>query len=256
MISTLIFLAVISILVFVHELGHFLAARLFDVGVRSFAIGFVPTLWSKRVGQTVYKINAIPMGGYVALLGEDEEGDAELSDRGFKKSQYLQSKPWWQKIIVMIAGIVFNFIFALVVLVILSLVSNGWSGFASGFQLYMHLMGEIVFGIFHFLGGIFSGGGLGDVSGPVGIARILGDAAHIGFSQVAFLTAILSINLGLMNLIPFPALDGGQIVVVLIEKIIGKPLTPQVQGVINMIGFGALILLMVVVTFKDVVKLF
>ena len=256
MLSTLIFLAVISILVFVHELGHFLAARLFGVGVRSFAIGFQPTVWSKTVGQTTYKINAIPMGGYVALVGEGDDTEDNLDNKHFRKDQYLNNKLWWQKIIILIAGIMFNFIFAALVLVVLSVSLHGLSGFVSGWQLYMHVTGEVVIGIGQFFGGLFSGGGLGDVSGPVGIAKILGDAATVGIGQVAFLSALLSINLGLMNLIPFPALDGGQIMVVIIEQIIGRPLSPKVQGIINMIGFGALILLMVIVSVKDVINLF
>jgi len=107
-----------------------------------------------------------------------------------------------------------------------------------------------------FFGGLFVGQGLGDITGPIGIANILGDAAKIGIIQLGFLTAILSINLGIMNLIPFPALDGGQILVVLIEKIINRPLPMKFQIVLNMIGFGALILLMIVVSVKDVIKLF
>ncbi len=253
MIATLIFLAVISILVFVHELGHFVAARIFNVGVRSFAIGFQPTLWSRKIGQTTYKINAIPMGGYVSLLGEF--GDDIEDDREFSRDQFMSAKPWWQKLCILSAGVVFNFIFAILVLVILSLVKFGWSGFASGWALYMNITGEVMMGLGQFFSGIFSGNGLGDVSGPVGIAGILGNAAHAGFGQVAFLSAILSINLGIMNLIPFPALDGGQIIVVLVERVIGRPIPSRVQGIINMTGFAALILLMVIVSISDIGKL-
>lgn len=255
MVAIIVFLLAISVLVFVHELGHFLAARLFGVGVRSFAIGFQPTLWSRKVGQTTYKINAVPMGGYVALVGEGGEEQDE-NDNEFSPDQYMNSKPWWQKIVILSAGVVMNFIFAAVILVVLSLVTHGLSGFVSGLQLYLHICGEVFWGMWQFFAGLFSGAGLGDVAGPVGIANILGQAASVGFAQVCFLTALLSINLGIMNLIPFPALDGGQIAVVLVEKITNRPLSMRAQGVINMVGFAALLLLMVIVSVQDVVKLF
>jgi regulator of sigma E protease len=253
MVSLLVFLLVISVLVFVHELGHFLVAKHFGVGVKSFAIGFPPTLWKVKKGETEYKINAIPMGGYVSLVGE-LSGDEE--DAGFKKTQYMNLKPWWQRLCILLAGVAMNFLFAAVVLVILSLLKYGWSGFANGFLLYMSIAGDVFWGLIQFLGGLFQGHGLGEVSGPVGIAKILGSAAEVSVGRVAFLSAILSINLGIMNLVPFPALDGGQIVFVLIEAITGKKVPAKYEGWVNTIGFGLLILLMIVVSVKDVKGLF
>ncbi len=250
--SALIFLVVISVLVFVHELGHFLVARIFGVGVRSFALGFPPTLYSRKVGETVYKINAIPLGGYVSLVGETDD---ESEPGKWRSDQSLENKVWWQKIMILSAGIVMNFILAIVLFCAISVYYNGLSGFVSGYAMYTNIIGQTVAGLVAFLGQVFVHADVSSVSGPVGIAQILGQASQSGFDQVVFLTAVLSVNLGLLNLIPFPALDGGQIVVVLIEKIIRRKLPPVVANVLTLAGFAALLLLSVIVSWHDIAKL-
>jgi len=97
---------------------------------------------------------------------------------------------------------------------------------------------------------------LDNVSGPVGIVKQIGDASAIGFAYLVSFTALLSLNLAVLNLIPFPALDGGRILIIIIESIIRKRLKPLVVNWINTIGFFALILLMILVTVKDVINLF
>ncbi len=96
---------------------------------------------------------------------------------------------------------------------------------------------------------------LDQVSGPIGIAGIVGDAYDYGILYVLSIAALISINLAVLNLIPFPALDGGRLLFLFIEKITGKNMSPKILGIVNMIGFGMLILLMLVVTFKDVINL-
>ena len=98
-------------------------------------------------------------------------------------------------------------------------------------------------------------GNFAAISGPVGIVGIVGDVAHFGIIYLLSFTAIISINLAVINLIPFPALDGGRILFVIIEKIKGSPIKPKIANVLNMIGFALLMLLMIIVTYKDITKL-
>lgn len=98
--------------------------------------------------------------------------------------------------------------------------------------------------------------GVKDLSGPVGIYNIVGTQAQAGLESIIYLVAFLSINVGFINLIPLPAFDGGRILFLIIEKIIGKPLNPKVEGIIHTVGFFLLILLMIYVTFNDILKLF
>jgi regulator of sigma E protease len=111
-------------------------------------------------------------------------------------------------------------------------------------------------GLWTFFSSIFRGtANFSDVSGPVGIATVVGDSAQLGFAYLLMITALISINLGIINLIPFPALDGGRIFFILIEAIIRRPIPIKFANTVNAVGFALLMLLMVVVTYKDVVKL-
>ena len=93
------------------------------------------------------------------------------------------------------------------------------------------------------------------ISGPVGIAGIVGDAAGLGFTYLVMITAVISINLGVVNLIPFPALDGGRALVVVIEAVIRRRVLPKFINAINITGFVLLMALMLLVTYKDIMKL-
>lgn len=97
---------------------------------------------------------------------------------------------------------------------------------------------------------------LSQVSGPVGIARLVGDAGRLGFVYLLSFTAFISLNLAVLNLVPFPALDGGRILFVIIEAIRRKAISPNISNTINAIGFGILIVFMLFVTYKDIAKLF
>ena len=97
---------------------------------------------------------------------------------------------------------------------------------------------------------------LSEVSGPVGLVGIVGDAYHFGFSYLLSLAGLISVNLAIINLVPFPALDGGRILFVLIEKIKGSRINPKIANAVNMVGFGLLIVLMLLVTYHDIIKLF
>ncbi len=360
--STLIlFLVVLSLLVFVHELGHFLVAKWTGMRVDEFAIGFPPKIFAKKVGETVYSINLIPLGGFVKIYGENPNDEPQTEGEvGFL------DKPKLSRFAVLSAGVLFNFIFAWFILSIVfmagfpspattqtqlenarttiisvqhdspaaiagikegdvvtgvslagappgllhtndlidyiesnqdstitfdvqrgkealqfnitplegivpgkkaigvsfaDLVIERISFFKAiyrGYTTSVSLVGQIATGMVDFFVDAFSGDkdALSQVAGPVGIAGMVSDASKVGFSQLALFTAVISLNLAVLNLIPFPALDGGQIVFVLIEAVTRKKINPKVVAAINLVGFALLMLLMLVVTFGDIVKLF
>lgn len=376
MLTTIIFLLVLTLLVFIHELGHFLAARLFKIRVDEFAIGFPPRVWSFMRKGTRFALNIIPLGGYVRIHGENAE-DSLTPDS-------ILSKPRWQQAIVLVAGVFFNIILTwlfislsfmigarsstagfppervtdqsvMVMYVsanapaeeaglksgdrIVSVASsagvvsatntgtsslsvehiqniiaeskgavtfNVISGTATGASstipvekviepregvvagkraigISMEEVGMVKLGFFgslaygakstwimldnitrglgQFVKGLFvspdsAKAALKTVSGPVGIASIVGTSAKQGFASLLVITAIISANLAVINLMPFPALDGGRLVVVAIEGTIRRRINPKVIGWINACGFLLLIGLMIAVTFKDIFAMF
>ncbi|OGI83814.1 hypothetical protein A2997_01755 [Candidatus Nomurabacteria bacterium RIFCSPLOWO2_01_FULL_36_10b] len=368
----ILFLLMLSVLVFVHELGHFLLAKWNGIRVDSFAIGFPPTLWQKKVGETTYKINLLLFGGYVSIFGENPD-DASLS--GPDSNRSMVTKSWWRQITVLIAGIIFNMLFAWFLLVltlwigapmsardsvlpirdphmtILSVLpdspaenaglhmgdkiesieffSNNYTegatrnivinhpsdtdatitairnsdrimmnvtsphavkshdveiipttgildtgtgkaigitldvvgtarasffqGITHGFMQTVYMTGGMAKGLWGLITGSLS---VKYITGPVGLVGIVGAASSVGLVSVLMLMAMISINLAIINIIPFPALDGGRILFVIIEKIKGSRIPPAISNTVNMIGFGILMLLMLLVTVKDVVHLF
>lgn len=354
--TVLIFLVVLAILIFVHELGHFLVAKACGIRVDAFALGFGPKIISKKVGEVTYSINLVPFGGYVKIFGEDPD---DASTNGPDSMRSFVHKPKWQQVAVLFAGIFFNFVFAWLLItiafssgvpasvssypeyrdqmkgqhIIVTFVNEGSpaekAGLKAGDTLVAssleevqnkinesgtggveitykrndveskavimaeqgivegkyaigiamddvatlrlpihkaiiesarftwHIIGSTFVGLFDLIGGMFNGtSSLESVTGPVGIAGLIGDAAKIGFTYLIMFTAIISINLGVLNLMPFPALDGGRILFVIIEAIIRRPIKPVIANTLNAVGFGLLILLMVVVTYRDIAKLF
>ncbi len=126
-----------------------------------------------------------------------------------------------------------------------------------GGKLTLHLFGSIFSGLFTLIhDGLLGRADVSQLSGPVGIARLVGDASELGFVYLLSFTAFISLNLAALNLIPFPALDGGRVLFVVIEAIIRRPISPKVSNAANAIGFGILILFMVFITYKDIAKLF
>jgi regulator of sigma E protease len=125
-----------------------------------------------------------------------------------------------------------------------------------GLKLTIHLIGAVAMGLVDFISSAFVGtADFAAVSGPVGIVGLVGDATRLGFAYLLMFTAVISINLGVINLVPFPALDGGRLLFVAIEAIIRRPISPKIANTLNTIGFVLLLLLMVVITYKDIVKL-
>jgi regulator of sigma E protease len=132
-----------------------------------------------------------------------------------------------------------------------------YKAFWEGTKLTYSVVNETFFSLIDFFGKVFRGkADISQVSGPVGIAGLVGDASHFGFIYLLGFTAFISINLAVINFMPFPALDGGRIFFLLIEAIIRRPISPKILNFINALGFMFLIGLMLFVTFFDVVKLF
>lgn len=368
--TTIIFLIVLTALVFVHELGHFLAARLFKIRVDEFAIGFPPRIVSWMWGKTRYAINILPLGGYVKIYGENPDDE--------RTPDSMLSKARWKQVVVLAAGVTFNIIFAWLLLSLslmigtkassdampaelihdaeltITMVAPGspadQAGLKSGDEILSiangrevlattslsvasvqnaiatspskismtvrqhkdgvkageeqyevkaytitpisgvvagkkaigismdtiasikapffksfwygarqtyYLTSNVVVGLYDFLKNVFIGNAsLKQVSGPVGIAGAVGESAKVGFSSLLVIAAVISANLAVINLVPFPALDGGRIVVVAIEAVIRRELNPKIIQWVNGIGFLLLITLMIVVTVKDVASLF
>lgn len=347
LLSLLYFILILGAIVLVHEFGHFIFSKLFGVYVYEFSIGMGPKIlhWKKKGGETEYCIRAIPIGGFVSLAGEDADDNSKIDEK-----RKLYSKPVWQRLIIMIAGATFNFLFAFVILFVSALiygsvstkpivasVSEEYPAYTAGIkegdtivsinkqkvsswsevQLYIQTSegkelnivlkdknnnkrevkvipievkddeGNISYAVGigldntvrrglwtslkhatqttcslyklmlttlkQLITGKFS---VSDLSGPVGIYSVVDSQAKQGLQSILYLIAYLSMNVGVINLIPFPAFDGGRVLFLIIEKIRRKPIKAKTEGMINSIGFILLMLLMVFVTISDVIKLF
>ncbi len=355
LVTIITFIIILGVLVFVHELGHFVMARKFGIKVDEFGFGFPPRIFGIKKGETIYSINWIPLGGFVKIKGESGEGKDQQDS--------FAAKPAWQRIIVLSAGVLMNFALAYVLyttghivglpqqvtdeeaatltirdshVVIASTAPDSPAAKAgilagdwvvtldgqpmtsiNGTQEYIatHNKEAIKFSLqrqgavkeflitpaileagkepmigigltrtaivhYSFFQALWQGlvttlavmvsiltafgllikslvtsGGAGaDLSGPIGVAVITGEVVKMGWSYVLSFAAILSINLGIVNILPFPALDGGRILFVIIEKIKGRPMNERVEQIAHTVGFSLLIALMVFVTYQDILR--
>lgn len=325
------------ILIIIHEFGHFIAAKLFGVRVNEFAVGFGPKLFSKKKGETEYKVNLIPLGGYCAMEGEDEES---CDERAFCK------KSAWKRFIITAMGAVFNLLLGLI-LVSLTLIpskqfattkiaafdegsvsdksglkvddtilkvngrkihttydlSYAFTNVESGkmdievkrngekkllknvefniladedisyidvdfkvypqkktFKSFISQTFKTTFSycavIYRSLIDLISGKyGISAVSGPVGVTAAIGNAAKESLKNLLPIMALITINLGLFNLLPIPALDGGRLLFIFIEMVTRKKVPAKYESLVHTIGFIILILFMLAVTAKDLASL-
>ncbi|MBP2662262.1 MAG: metalloprotease RseP [Firmicutes bacterium] len=331
---------VFGLLILFHELGHFITAKSVGMRVDEFAIGFGPKLISKKIGETIYSIRIIPLGGFNKIAGMDP--DEQQDERSFS------AKPIWARMVVIVAGSVMNFVLPVLLLFIVFLSAgvdspsnqpiigksfsdkpaavagllpgdritavNGipidsWQQFVSVIQTNAGTKLAINFSrasetnktavltpeydekgkrgiigvipqIDKYQPGIIEAAGLAvkhtvtvaqamvvgigemitgktaaDVAGPIGVAQMAGEVAQLGIVPLLQFAAFLSINLGLINLLPVPVLDGGHLVTLAVEGLRGKPLSTSQMQFIQMIGLALLMLLFVVATFKDIARL-
>ena len=357
---------VFSAVIAIHEFGHFAVAKLCGIQVNEFSIGMGPVLWKTMRKGTQYSLRALPVGGFVALEGEEspesrqaeQRADADGSaDQGAVKEEGpaekpagipLNEAPVWQRALVMVAGAAMNFVLGFVVMAVLIaaqsepitsrviykveegalcgqtglqagdkvLAVNGRRCFVANDMLYelmrtedysarftvlrdgrnvdlpdvrfdtwqddegqTHMsLGFTVYGIrktplnvlkeagnsvlyygriiFTSLMDLLRGReSINDLSGPVGIVTAIGQAASYGWQDLLELLVLITVNLGIFNLLPFPALDGGKVVFLLIEGITGHAVPEKIQSGLTLAAFALLFGLMIFATYNDVVRL-
>ena len=338
--SIIVSLLVFGVVIMVHEFGHFVMAKASGIKVNEFSIGMGPQLFGKTVGDTEYSIRAFPIGGFVAMEGEDEESDAEGA---------FNSVPVQHRIGVVVAGAVMNMILGFVVLFYLTssqpaITSRTVSNFYEGAMTQQtglmvndeiiaingrkcYIANDIIYEfartqngaadftvirngekvelksvtfetyideetglkqmiidftvypvtktipsitkeafnwtislartVFLSLVDLITGNvAINQMSGPVGIVSTISEAVNYGLESVLTILAMITINLGVFNLLPFPALDGGRLVFLLIELVRGKPIDQKYEMWVNGAGMVLLLGFMLFVTFSDVTRLF
>lgn len=339
LITALASILIFGLIIFIHELGHFIAAKRGNIRVNEFSLGMGPALLSKKKGETTYSLRAFPIGGFCAMEGEDDESEDE---RSFNRA------PVGRRILVVIAGALMNLALGFIVIFGLTvsqpaLASRTVGEFydnaatqASGLQvgdtitavdgrrtyIFTDVQYELVritdakadltvlrdgqevllkdvrfdttqyedgstgivldfkvFGVQKTVGSVLKYACLWTVSiarqifvsvvdiltgrvaikqlsGPVGIVTIINQATAIGFGTVMYILAFITINLGIFNLLPLPALDGGRLLFLLIEAVTRRKIDPKYEAAINVAGFCLLMGLMLFVTYNDITKLF
>lgn len=352
--SILVFLLVLSILVLVHELGHFLVAKRFGIMVEEFGFGLPPRLFGKKIGETLYSVNALPFGGFVRLHGENSEEDIAYPQRSFLKKKKRV------RILVIVAGVVMNFLLAIVAFAITysfngipketkdvkvvdiatsspaqisglvvgdivrsvdktSIFTNDefinlvdekkgqkitleieriinseksvkkitltprenppegegplgvvittteiyyppiflrpFYGIYYGFKDAVFWGKNVIMGFWGLFAGLFKGEAPKDIAGPVGIFALTSEASKVGIFAVINFIGILSVNLAILNIFPFPALDGGRLFFIFLEGVIGKKVLPKLEAAIHMVGMIILLALLLAVTAHDVIRL-
>lgn len=326
-------------MIFVHELGHYITARIFDVNIIEFAIGMGPRIFSRTSKKTgiVYSLRLFPVGGFVSMVGEDDDSDDERA---------LCRKPVCQRIIITAAGSVMNLLLGIILtftMVISSAAIGGTivalfddhavsskSGLEVGDKILSidgaatHISTQVVyeisrstngpvditvlrgdekitvkdvtfgqeteegiaFGVCDFkikaeeksvvnvlkhtwhssmlsvkmiwqsLGDLITGRyGVEAVSGPVGVTSTITNVAKESTVSLLYLCSIIAMNLGIFNLLPVPALDGGRIFFQIVELVFRRPINRKIEGYIHFAGIVILLSFMVLITFKDIIKL-
>ena len=241
----------LGFLILIHEGGHCIVAKLCKVKVNEFAIGFGKVIWQKQGKETKYSIRLIPLGGFCSMEGETEESDVEGS---FSKANV------WKRIAIVLAGPIVNIVFGLIVYYIL--VASVGIQFANPIDDTIinrltysgKATGEFIIAILDSIKTLFTGGASVDqMVGIVGISEIVVKTA--GIANYINLMALISISLGITNLLPIPALDGGKILILIIEIIRRKQMKIETEAKIQMIGFSILLALSLIVTYNDIIRI-
>lgn len=345
--SILLLILILSIIIIIHEFGHFIWAKKFGVHIYEFSIGMGPVIFTHKGKDKIdYNLRAFPIGGFVAMAGEVYEDDNKI-----KKEKLMCNKPWLQRLIILVAGVVNNFILAIVVLFISALIwgasynvprvsevvkdsamehagivagdeivavndkkVTNWEktqillyfkikdnvykfdvkhedgtkevfyvkpkitktdkgeetksfgfrvsteeekGFVASLKYAFIKFGSVVDTMVLTLKGLFTGKlSLSALSGPVGMYEVVNQGIGYGISYMLYILAFLSINVGFLNILPFPAFDGGRVLFMIIEKIKGSPVNAELENKFHTVGFILLMILMVYITIKDIIRFF
>ena len=347
MLTIIAFIFVFSILIFFHELGHFIAAKASGVRVYKFSFGFGPRVLGFVKNQTEYAICLIPLGGYVKMAGEmGQAEEAKETSEEVPEEQRFDKKSLGIRALIVALGPFMNIVTAVIIFGLIffvngipmvtnyvsTVIENGPAEQAgiitvdkiiainsiemedpnriadiinksSGEKLQITLDrgGEAIdvfvipeydndykkgligitfeisvekINIFSaFSKGLMTAGNIiklifsntiemitgkipMEIAGPLGIAQMTGEAAKLGFLNLLYFTAILSIFIGLFNLLPIPILDGGHIIILVIEKIRGKPLEAEKISFMYLIGISLMIMIFIIATYKDILRIF
>ncbi len=235
-----------SALVIVHEVGHFSVAKFFGIRVDEFGLGYPPR--AKKLFRwkgTDFTLNWLPFGGFVKIFGESPNEENVNSKESFQnKNRGIQA-------LVLFAGVFFNFLFAVFLLVIVR------ASVVEGLVTALSWTGETTKALLYLLSQALIGrADLSAVTGPVGLVSLVGQVSGLGVDSLLTFTALISINLCLINLLPFPALDGGRLLFVGIEALTRKRIPARLFNALNTAGFALLIFLMILVTIQDVRNIF
>ncbi|MBI1974742.1 MAG: site-2 protease family protein [Parcubacteria group bacterium] len=362
----LVAIVVFSVLILVHELGHFLVARRAGMRVEEFGLGLPPRIWGRQKGETVYSVNALPFGGFVKIYGESGPEVSEQQSVN-SKHQAFYTKSVGARFLVLVAGVFMNFLLGVVLFSILytaglptvtternkpflrdprvelldiakdspayaaglkpgdalqklffggetvevvtvdevqtflaaqsgeeigiivgrngviveahlvprknppigegplgvSLAEAGtlqypwyrsiWEGFLTSVE----VVERVAQGLWVVIRELVTRGGIPrGVAGPIGIVGIAGEVAKLGLTRVLLFAAMITINLAVLNVLPIPALDGGRVLFLLIEKVRGRPLSRKIEATTHAIGMALLLGLIILVSIQDIKRFF
>ena len=226
-----------------------LVAKLCKVKVNEFAIGFGPVIWKYQGKETRYALRAIPLGGFCNMEGEEERSEVSGS---FSKASIPR------RIAIVAAGATVNIIFGIIVYFILMSCIGMYVGTEDTFVNHIKFAGretgQLFVSLFDSLKQVFTGKiGVDQMMGPVGISEVV--AKTTGIQEFIYLLSVVSLSLGVTNLLPIPALDGGKILLLIIEAIRRKPLSEKFEINIQLLGFSLLIALSIYITISDISRL-
>jgi regulator of sigma E protease len=326
--TVIVAILVFNLIVFVHEAGHYAAARLGGIKVVEFALGMGPKIISKKFGETIYSLRAFPIGGFCLMLGEDEENNDPGAFNNSPMISKLSSVASGPVFNIILTILIYSLVIAPVTAPIIGQVTKGMPAETAGIKAGEMIVGindvkinewkemkpeiakhegeqitvtlekngvqrkvtltpvknlstdDVVIGVtqkvgisgfsikegisttvsvskmmLNFLGQLVVGKADADeVSGPISIIVYMNEAAKTGFISVLYLTAIISLNLGILNLLPLPALDGGRLFFLFIELIRRKPLPAEKEGMVHFVGLVALMALSLFLMYKDIIR--
>lgn len=249
--NTIKIIFLLGFLIIIHEAGHFLVAKLCKVKVNEFSIGFGKIIWKKQGKETLYTIRLIPLGGFVQMEGETEES---TDNRAFSNVSIPK------RIAIVAAGAIVNIIFGIIVYftlvstIGLQFVDPAKDTFLNRIYYGGMQTKEFVISLLESIKMLFTSGlSVEQMTGPVGISQIVVQTTT--FANYIYILSIISVSLGVTNLLPIPALDGGKIIILLIEAIRGKKIKAETEVAITLVGFSILIAISLYVTYNDIIRI-